>query len=288
MGIAMKPKVAVIAPGSMGAAVGARLAEHGVKVVTSLAGRSAASAKRAADAGMIDASDSEIAAADFVLSIVPPGDAEALAERLKPALRAANRKPVYVDCNAVSPKSVIAIAGAVTEADCPFVDGGIIGGPPSPGSKGPSIYVSGTAAGRIEDLGQYGLRIRSMGGKIGDASALKMSYAGLNKGMVALGTAMVLAAERAGVGDALRAELAESQAAMLNQLTRGVPGMFPKAYRWVAELEEIARFAGPGAEAEIFNGVARLYDRIAKDVDGPKAEIGTLARFYGAAPDRAK
>ena len=288
MGSGMKPTVAVIAPGNMGAAVGARLTEHGVKVITSLAGRSAASVKRAADAGMTDANDAEIAAAEIVLSIVPPGDAQALAERLTPALRAANRKPVYVDCNAVSPKSAIAIGDTLADAGCPYVDGGIIGGPPSPGSKGPSIYVSGADAGRVEQLGHYSLRIRSMGGKIGDASALKMAYAGLNKGMVALGTAMVLAADRAGVGDALHAELAESQAAMLGQLSRGVPGMFPKAYRWVAELEEIARFAGPGAEAEIFDGIARLYDRIAKDVEGPNSETGTLARFYGAAPSRAK
>jgi hypothetical protein len=127
-----------------------------------------------------------------------------------------------------------------------------------------------------------------MGGAIGDASALKMSYAGLTKGLTALGTAMALAADRAGVGEALHAELAASQVPMLKYLQRGVPDMFSKSGRWVAELDEIARFAGPGAEADIYAGIARLYERIAQDAAGPKTEIGTLARFYEEAPNRAK
>jgi 3-hydroxyisobutyrate dehydrogenase-like beta-hydroxyacid dehydrogenase len=283
-----KPVVAVIAAGGMGSAVGARLSESGVRVLTSLKGRSAASAKRAADAGMQDASDAEITGADFVLSIVPPGEALALARRLQPALRAANRKPVYVECNAVSPQTVDTIAAVVAEADCPFVDGGIIGPPPRPGVDRTKIYVSGPGSGRVDSLNQHGLRIRAMGGKVGDASALKMAYGGLNKGLIALGSALVLAAERAGVGDVLRAELAESQVPVLAQLSRGVPDMFAKSYRWVAEFDEIARFAGPGSETEIFDGIAKLYDRIARDFEGPKAETGALARFFEKATSREK
>ena len=41
---------------------------------------------------------------DFILSILPPGDAVALARRFAGALTASNSKPVYVDCNAVSPQ----------------------------------------------------------------------------------------------------------------------------------------------------------------------------------------
>ena len=83
---AIKPVVAVIAAGGMGSAVGKRLAENGVRVLTSLEGRSAASAARAKAAGMVAASDPEIASADIVLSIVPPGEALPLAQRLAPAL----------------------------------------------------------------------------------------------------------------------------------------------------------------------------------------------------------
>jgi predicted dinucleotide-binding enzyme len=94
----MKPVVALIAPGNMGAAVGKRLTENGLQVLTSLAGRSEESVARARAAGMTDASPDQIAAADLILSIVPPGDALSLAERLAPALARGNRKPAYVDC----------------------------------------------------------------------------------------------------------------------------------------------------------------------------------------------
>src|SRR5581483_4011231 len=99
----MTPTVAVIAPGAMGAGTGRRLADNGVRVLTSLKGRSGATAARAKAAGMADAGDDEIARADFILAILPPGDALALAQRFVPALTASNAKPVYVDCNAINP-----------------------------------------------------------------------------------------------------------------------------------------------------------------------------------------
>src|SRR6478736_2842323 len=84
----MTPSVAIIAPGSMGAGIGQRLTEHKVTVLTSLAGRTEASAKRAREAGMQPVEDRALAEADFLLSIVPPGDAVALARRLAPRLTA--------------------------------------------------------------------------------------------------------------------------------------------------------------------------------------------------------
>lgn len=278
------PRVAVVAPGNMGAAVGARLVENGVSVLTSLEGRSAASAARAKDAGLRAASDREIAGADIILSIVPPAQALALAQRLAPALRAAARKPVYADCNAVSPATVATIAAALADTGAPFVDGGIVGGPPKPGQRGPRLYVCGDAAERLAALAAYGLDVRVMQATpVGGASALKMVYGGLNKGVVALGAAMALAAHRAGVADAFHAELRASQAPLLAQLGRGVPDMFPKAYRWVAEMQEIAAFCGQDAEAETYAGFAQLYARLARDFEGTKDEIGALAAFYAAA-----
>ena len=96
---------------------------------------------------MTDADDAQIAEADFILSIVPPGQALSLAERLAPAMRAATRKPIYVDCNAVSPDTVLRIDRVVREAGATFVDGGIIGPPPEPDSSKTRIYLSGPDAG---------------------------------------------------------------------------------------------------------------------------------------------
>ncbi len=275
----MQPIVAVIAPGMMGSAVGARLVENGLEVRTSLAGRSEATVARAKAAGMTGASDQQIAASDIILSILPPGDALGLAERLAPVLRAAAKKPIYVDCNALNPGTVLRIARVIEETGATFVDGGIVGGPPKAGYS-PKIYLSGPASTHVAELAKYGLAMPIQPGPIGAASAMKMSYAGITKGFTALGAAMMLAATRAGTVDDLRAELSASQPALFGWLTRQMPNMYSKAYRWVAEMEEIAQFVGEDPAArKFYEGAAQLYERIAADFDGDRKETAALDVF---------
>jgi putative dehydrogenase len=276
----MTPTIAIIAPGNMGSGVGQRLTEHKVKVLTSLAGRSEASAKRARAAGMIAVADAQLTESDFLLSIVPPGDALALAKRLAGVLTAANKKPIYVECNAVSPQTMNHIANGIAATGCPFVGAGIIGPPPKPGTTNTKFYASGPAAGLFARLNDYGLIVRVLDGPLTAAAALKMSYAGITKGFTALGAAMMLAATRGGSAQALKAELAESRPDLLGYLSKQVPGMYSKAYRWVAELEEISDFVGKDhAEHAMLDAAARLYERIAADVEGEKKEVGAMDEF---------
>jgi 3-hydroxyisobutyrate dehydrogenase-like beta-hydroxyacid dehydrogenase len=272
-----EPVIAVIAAGDMGAAVGSRLAEQGCRVLTSLAGRSAASRARAEAAGMADASDVELAAADMILSIVPPGDALAMAERLAPAIRVAASRPLYVDCNAVSPETVKAIGMIVEAAGAPFVDAGIIGGPPVSGYT-PAIYASGPEAPGFAALNHRGLDIRVMEGPVGQASALKMCYAGLTKGLHAVGVAVIRGAIEAGIEEAFFAELAASQPMLLDYFTRRTPGVFVKAYRWVAEMQEIGDFLG-GPGGAIYDGASALFDGMAADHAGSRSAETELLAF---------
>jgi putative dehydrogenase len=272
--------VTVIAPGMMGAAVGKRLVDHGIKVLTSIEGRSADTKERAKTAGMAAASDDEIATSDFILSILPPGDAVALAQRFVPALTASNSKPVYVDCNAVSPPTVERIAAAIAPTGSPFVDAGIIGSPPKPNDAGPRFYASGPQAPRFAKLKEFGLDVRVLDGPMSAASALKMSYAGITKGTQALGAAMLLAATRGGTADALFTELSGSQPQMLAWLKRNLALMPPKAYRWVAEMHEIANFVGEDPSAhELYLGAAHFYERVARDFEAEKKDVAALEAF---------
>jgi 3-hydroxyisobutyrate dehydrogenase-like beta-hydroxyacid dehydrogenase len=277
----MKPLVGVIAPGAMGSAVAKRLVENGLKILTVLEGRSAETVKRARAAGMSDARLAEIAAADMILSIVPPGEALGLAQHLAPAMNASARKPVYVDCNAVSPETAVAIGRVVSATGARFVDAGIIGGPPKADYNGPVFYLSGEHAREAMALKDYGLVPRLLDDKIGTASALKMSYGGITKGLTALASAMMLAASRADVGPALKRELKESQPQLLAWFERQVPSMYAKAYRWVAEMEEVSEFARDDKAAQaMFQSFAELYTRLAHDFSGTKTEAGMLNRFF--------
>jgi 3-hydroxyisobutyrate dehydrogenase-like beta-hydroxyacid dehydrogenase len=260
--MSIQPTVGIISPGDMGHAIAGVLKEHGLRLITNLQGRSARSARLAAQAGIIDVADDAtlVREADILLSILVPARAQELAERVAKAVQETHTSLLFADCNAIAPSTVKAIEQIVTAAGIDFVDAGIIGGPPRSGTKGPSLYVSGPHAAQFAQLKEFGLDIRVLGPHIGQASALKMCYASLTKGLTALATEAFTAAEAFGLTDTLSSALGTSQQGLLNWAERNVPAMPPKAYRWVGEMEEIARtYADLGLPPQIMAGAAAMY-----------------------------
>ncbi|KAF9453927.1 6-phosphogluconate dehydrogenase C-terminal domain-like protein [Macrolepiota fuliginosa MF-IS2] len=297
----MTPIISVIAAGAMGGGVARRLTDSGATVLTYLEGRSEQTRKRAQEAGVLDASLEEITQrSDFILSILPPRDAFSLAQRITQQLashpRATDRQLIYADCNAVNVTTVKSISGLFEETSVAFVDACIIGGPPK-GSHDPVFYGSVhpkdiEALRSFVGLSAWGLRTKALDGEganIGDASALKMSYAGISKGLTGLMATMVLAAHSSSpaTAEALISELNESQPELLHRLTVHLPRMLPKAYRWVGEMEEIAEFVG-GGEGEIYRGLAKLYGRVENSIIGDGNDIRVLEQFVNAAEERLK
>ncbi|MBO9576927.1 MAG: NAD(P)-dependent oxidoreductase [Sphingobium sp.] len=278
-------RIGLVSPGAMGSAVARRLTDAGHEVLTALAGRSAASRARAEAAGMRDATDAELAACDMLLSIVPPAQAEGLVERLLPHLRAQERKPLFVDANALNPASKRALAARLCEAGCDMVDGAIIGPPPTGGNRVTTTFLSGPRAAEAMILDVPGCGASVLDGDVGAASALKMCYGGINKGVVGLASALIRAAHRHGAGDALRAEMQRSMPDLFARYQRQIPDMVPKAYRWVAEMEEISAFLGEddAAAGQLFEAMAGLFAEIEADRQGDGREIAILER--AVAPD---
>jgi L-threonate 2-dehydrogenase len=263
--------VAIVGTGEMGSAIGRRLREYGARVTTSLLGRSAASARRVERAGLEVRNDDRelISDAGFVLSIVPPATAFSVAERFHEPLKRAGTKPIYVECNAVSPRTVQRIASLLEDTHCGFIDAGIIGGPPpvrrDPSARRTSIYASGKDAALLKRLSIHGLEVELLDDQVGSASAFKMCYGGLTKGLTALGSVMIRAAARHNLAIPLYEELIQTQAEMLKLLARRIPDMLAKAYRWEGEMEEIAAFLDDDeAGASMFKGAAKLYSRLAR------------------------
>jgi 3-hydroxyisobutyrate dehydrogenase-like beta-hydroxyacid dehydrogenase len=266
--------IAVIGFGAMGAAIARVLSYSGAKVVTTLEGRSAETHKRAKAAGIRDVRLAAIADADLILSIVPPVAALEVAHQVAEAIQASASSALYVDCNAVSPETMAGIANTFGDQVGRVFDGCIIGGPPMVGRSGPHIYVSDGGGRIVETLVSYGLDARLLNSGIGSASALKMCYAGINKGLIGLGTAMLVAAAKSGADKALMGEMAASQSELVAKFATGIPDMYPKAHRWVAEMREIASFLGSDNPASaIFLGMEGIFEQMAAD----RATGGELA-----------
>jgi 3-hydroxyisobutyrate dehydrogenase-like beta-hydroxyacid dehydrogenase len=259
------PTVAIMSPGDMGHAVAATLRGHGLRVITCLAARSPRTRALAEKAGIEAVPDDEalVRAADLLLSIVVPAQAEHLARRIAAALERTRTDLLYVDCNAIAPVTARRIGQVIEAAGARFVDAGIIGPPPRAGARTP-FYASGEHAKSFAVLRDFGLDVRPIGERPGDASAVKMCYAALTKGTTALMTELSVAAERLGVSGALRQEFSESQPAALARMNESLPAMIPKAHRWVGEMEEIARtFEDCGLTPKTYLGAAEIYDFVA-------------------------
>ena len=233
--------VGILSPGDMGHAIGAVLHRHGMRVITSLQGRSARTTTLAQAAGISDVGNDEalVREADILLSILPPARAYSNAERLTTTLQHTGAELLFVDCNAIAPRTVQAIDQLITATGATFVDVGIIGGPPQIGGEGPRLYASGARAADVALLMEYGLDIRVLGPHIGQASGLKMCYASLTKGLTALATEALVASQALGLQEALSAEF--QALPLFNTVKRSVPAMPPKAYRWSARWKRLRR-----------------------------------------------
>jgi L-threonate 2-dehydrogenase len=267
-----RPTIGIISPGDMGHALGAVLVQRSLRVLTTLQGRSARTVALARQAWITDVSDDEtlVREADMLLSVLVPAQAYAFAERIAVAMCATGSTPLFADCNAISPRTVRAIERLLREVGAEVVDVGIIGAPPLAGRAETRLYASGPGAQRLALLSEYGLDVRVIGPQVGQASGLKMCYASLTKGLTALATQALTAGEVLGLSETLLGELRESQAELLGWLERQVPRMPPKAYRWVGEMEEIARtFADLGLPPQMLEGAAVFYRLV------EQTELGT-------------
>ncbi|MFW2381086.1 MAG: DUF1932 domain-containing protein [Acidimicrobiales bacterium] len=276
----MTTTVGILHPGAMGSELAACCnAEHRLWVV---AGRSAATVQRADEAGLeaVRTVDEICGRADLVVSICPPAAAAAVAREVAEA----GFDGIYLDANAISPDHSRSI-GRLFER---FVDGSVVGPPPTvPGAA--RLYVSGPSelTELIERLwAGSNLEVRSVGPQLGAASALKMAYAGWTKGSSALLLAVAALAEVEGVTEALRAEWDLSQPELAARLDAGATRGAPKAWRFGAEMEEIAStLADAGLPAGFHVAAAEVYNRLASFKDREPTAAEVLDQLSGQAMD---
>ena len=259
--------VAIVSPGDMGHHVGKALKKEGLRIITTLAGRSDRTKGLAATAGFEDLPSLEavMAEADLVLSIMPPSAAVSAARDMADAMTAAGRTPNYADCNAISPQTTRKAADIIVSAGASFVDAGIVGPGPGTREKPTHFYVSGPEAGAMALLQGPHIDVIDMGPEVGQASAIKMCYASLTKGAWTLYAAALMAAEALGVTEKLHEELQFSRPQVYAEMERMVPRLPLDAGRWIGEMHEIAAtLDGVGVTPDFHNGAAAVFELLEK------------------------
>ncbi len=253
--------VAILSPGDMGHAVGQRLREHELDVITCLVGRSGRTRALSDKAGIRDVATMEdlVVQSDLIMSMTVSAAVPSLCQEVASALKATGSDTLFAECNAIAPQLTREMEPIITDAGGRFVDVSIIGGPPRPGYS-PHFYTSGEQASEVEQLNDYGLTVIKLDGEVGKASGIKMCYAAMTKGSWALYSELLMAAELMGLTEPLLEEFQSGQSSVLQRMERTIPTVPPRSRRWVSEMEEIRdTFAHLGMTPSLFEGVAEMY-----------------------------
>jgi 3-hydroxyisobutyrate dehydrogenase-like beta-hydroxyacid dehydrogenase len=257
--------VGVLYPGELGAALAGLLRRRGVRVVTTLQGRGAVTARRCDEAGVeVLGSLEEVArVAEVVLSLVPPGAAGEVAERYCAVAGVAPEGAVYVDVNSVSPEVAREMAGRVEGCGRGFVDAAVNGLAKNVAAGG-TLYLSGARAGEIAKVFEGLMRVVVLGEEVGRASGMKMLLSGVSKGVCALFVELAVAAERQG----MLAELSEATAriypgiwALVERMVPTYPAHAGRRATEMAELERTVRAAGQ--EPVVIEAVREMHEMLA-------------------------
>ena len=268
-----KPHIGLLHPGAMGASVGAAAIERGARVLWASQDRSDDTKRRADKAGCEDLESVEalVAESDLVLSVCPPAAAQEVAE----LVAGYDFDGIYVDANAIAPATSERVEAALCRSGAHFVDGGIIG-PPAWRCGTTRLFLSGERASEVAAVFEgSALEPICISGGSGAASALKMCYAAYTKGNAALMIAVRALARKTDVENALLEEWSRSQPDLGQRSEFSAERTARKAWRFVAEMAEIASTFSTHdlpdgfhrAAGDVYKSLRGFKDRAPRDTD---------------------
>jgi 3-hydroxyisobutyrate dehydrogenase-like beta-hydroxyacid dehydrogenase len=283
--------IAVLSPGEMGSQVGRLLHEAGNRVVSLLEGRSEGTRRRAAEAGFesLSSMDDVAREADLAICVVPSLSALPTARAVADAMRRTGSRLTYLDLNSIGPQTAREIGRTVEEAGGRYVDGSIIGTADHL-TTAATVYLAGGAAEEVATWIDPPLETSVLGTEPDQASGFKVLYAGMTKGLSALGVELLAGADRLGLTERLLEKYRTSQPGVLQFWEHTLPGLPPRAGRRSEEMTELAEtLTQLGLGAQMAHGaeatLAELAARYRADGFAEGQELAVLAEWLGREPN---
>jgi 3-hydroxyisobutyrate dehydrogenase-like beta-hydroxyacid dehydrogenase len=284
-------RIGILSIGEMGYHWARLLTDHGVEVLTCSQGRSEVTRKRAENAGVrsVPSLRRLVNEVDLVVSVTVPSAAKRVASQVAKAVAKTGRKDLlYLDANAISPMTADDIGKGLSRSGVSFIDGCIIG-PAAKIDKGAVVYVSGPQAERVRELEPFGFTVKVLGPSIAQASAFKVIYAGLTKGLQGLFVELLMGARKFGLLDEIVRRYDESFPGLLNRVGSSIVGLRIHAGRRAEEMDELKRtFGRHGMKAVMAPATQKVLKSIAALEIGTASEtgsregdlLGTLELFF--------
>jgi len=148
------------------------------------------------------------------------------------------------------------------------------------------VYLSGARADEVSGWLDPPLETSVLGTEPDQASGFKVLYAGMTKGLSALGIELLAGAERLGLRDILLEKYRTSQPGVYHFLEHTLPGLPPRAGRRSEEMTELAETLEQlGLSANMAHGAEATLAALAernRAAEYPEGEpLETLAEWLG-------
>ncbi|MFC1970997.1 NAD(P)-binding domain-containing protein [Chloroflexota bacterium] len=232
--------VAMLSPGEMGHSVAAILVNNGLRVVTCLEGRSQRTIKLAEKAGIINLPTLEdvVTESQLILSVVTSSAAPGVGSAVAEAISRTGQGVLFAEANSIAPMTSEDIGKTITAAGGRYIDACIIG-PANELDTITVLYASGPYAYEFAELGKYGLNVEVLGDSIGQASAFKMMYAGMTKGISSLAVELLVTAYSIGIFDEIMEKYRHDKPELVGFIESILPGLPFRAGRRSEEMAEL-------------------------------------------------
>jgi len=216
-----------------------RLLQNNIDVITSIKGRSKKTKKLAIDSGaeIVDSYEEVAKLSDILISSTSPKTALTIAKNYGMLCNG-----VFIDLNNISPQTTKKIATFLggNDSNSNFVDGAIIG---KVSSNNSTILVSGKNSDKIAILNSYGLNVKIISQKIGDASTIKMLRSIYTKGVTAIAHETFRAADELNLSNELFEIIAKTEGEKFKRQTKSrLNSLVNSKSRKFQEMDEILDF----------------------------------------------
>jgi 3-hydroxyisobutyrate dehydrogenase-like beta-hydroxyacid dehydrogenase len=234
--------VAILSPGEMGHSVASVLIKHGLRVVTSLEGRSQRTRELTEKTGIINLPtlDDVVTESDLIMSVVVPSAAQVVGSHVAEAISRTGHQALFADANAISPMTSEAIGETISAAGGRYIDACIIGYPNELETK-TILYVSGPYAGELTTLNNFGLNVEVLGDRVGQASAFKVLYAGMTKGVTSVAVELLVTAHSIGLYEQILDKYRNDYPEIVRLVEHWGPGIPFRSARRSHEMVELTR-----------------------------------------------
>ncbi|MFP3595712.1 DUF1932 domain-containing protein [Chryseobacterium sp. SIMBA_029] len=259
-----KPVIALLFPGDMGTQIAKELIKHQFKVITAGEGRSPRTLQNIQNAGIEDAGSLQnvVNQAEVILSLTSPEGSIIIAEQVISCLKNTDNRPVYIDLNSNTPVAALAIEALFSAIDIQFINGAVMGASKDIPDHA-ALVVSGIHRHAFIDLFSTLFTIKDAGEKTEAASAYKLLFSMVNKGMNALFFETMTAATHFGILDELNESLQAFIPGTYQDLTKTTPTYPQHIFRRIDEMKGLTEMLdSENLPSVMASGTAETFERV--------------------------